>query len=481
MEIDAKEGELCVFFNFGRGIYLNWGKNKEPMSKPYDAIVVGGGPAGVMAAYTLAKYGHSVVLLDKKSHDQIGNKTCGDALDRSSVLMLQQALDLDLPNGNEVSDVLNTMTIATEKGKISLEAPGYTVDRHAFGQRLLKEAERLGAKVIDSAPVRGVIIEDGFVKGVKYKKGNEDHEVLGKVVIDCSGTWAAVRRNLPEGFSEGLKRELPDHHIAASYREIIKLKRDHEFPQEIYLYYDRDIPSPGYIWYFTKGSNRLNVGTGWLKSDNQFIKGSMKQIFKGALHKVYDPDEYEVEVTGGGQIPIRPPFDCLTFNGGMVVGDAGCLVDPTTAEGHGPALMGGYYAGLTVHEAIERGDVSREGLWDYNSLVMGHFGARHAMSYVVLKYLRKIGPKGIEKIIEREFLTEDELTAIFMGKEVTFGVGSILKKLIKIFPHWGLPLVLRKMVNEVIAMRDHYMEYPADPANLSEWRKKRDLILGEEL
>ncbi len=451
------------------------------MSEPFDAIVVGGGPAGVMSAYTLAKYGHKVVLVDKKSHEQIGNKTCGDALDKSSVLMLNQALDLPLPQGDEVSDVLDTMTVATEKGKISLEAPGYTVDRHIFGQRLLHEAEELGVEVIDSAPVRGVIIEDGYVRGVKYKKGSQDHEVRGKVVIDCSGTWAAVRRNLPEGFSEGLQREIPDNHIAASYREIIRLKKDHEFPHEIYLYYDRDIPSPGYIWYFTKGPKRLNVGTGWLKSDNKVIKGSMKQIFKDALHKVYSPEDYEVEVTGGGQIPIRPPFDCLTFNGGMVVGDAGCLVDPTTAEGHGPALMGGYYAGLTVSEALAKGDVSREGLWGYNSLVMGHFGARHAMSYVVLKYLRKIGPKGIETIIARQFLTEEELIAIFMGKEVSFGLGAIIKKMIRIFPHWSLPLVLRKMVDEVIAMRDHYMTYPSNPEDLAKWRERRNEILGEDL
>ncbi len=451
------------------------------MSEQYDAIVVGGGPAGVLSAYTLATYGHSVALLDKKRHDQIGNKTCGDALDTSSVTMLHQALGLELPEGEEVSDVLDTMTIATEEGKLSLEAPGYTVDRHIYGQRLLRECENLGVKVIDSAPVRGVIIEEGFVRGVTYKKEGKDEDIRGKIVIDCSGTWGAVRRNLPDGFSEGLHKELPDNHIAASYREIIELNKEHEFLHEIYLYYDKEIPSPGYIWYFTKGSKRLNVGTGWLKSDTSVIKGSMKKIFKNALHKVYSPDEYKVLVSGGGQIPIRPPFDCLTFNGGMVVGDAGCLVDPTTAEGHGPALMGGYYAGLVASEALETGDVSREGLWGYNRLVIGHFGARHAMSYIFLKYLRKIGQKGIGTVIKRRFFSEEELTSIFLGKELELGVGAVIKKLLRIFPHWGIALTFKKMKEEVIQIRDHYMKYPHDPLELPKWRKERDQLLGEKL
>ncbi len=451
------------------------------MKEMYDAIVVGGGPAGVISAYTLARFGKKVVLLDKKKHDQIGNKTCGDALDYSSVLMLNQAFDLELPHGDEVSDVLDKLTVATELGALSIEAPGYTVDRHVFGQRLLRECEKYGVEVIDSAPVRDVIIENNFVVGVKYKKGGEDNEVRGKVVIDCSGTWAAVRRSLPEGFSEGLVKELPDHHIAASYREIITLEEDHPFPQEIYLYYDRDIPSPGYIWYFTKGKKRLNVGTGWLKSDNSQINGSMKQIFKHAMHKIYDPESYMLDVTGGGQIPIRPPFDCLTFNGGMVVGDAGCMVDPTTAEGHGPALMGGYYAGLIASEALDKGDVSREGLWGYNEMVMAHFGARHAMSYVVLKHLRKLGPKNIGRLINREFLTQEELTKIFMGHELRLSFAAIMKKLIKIFPFYNIPLIMRHMINQVLVIRDHYLSYPSNPDLLPEWRRKRDELLGESL
>ncbi|MHA2092738.1 MAG: NAD(P)/FAD-dependent oxidoreductase, partial [Candidatus Kariarchaeaceae archaeon] len=116
-----------------------------------DVIIVGGGPAGVSCAYTLAKLGKSVVLLDKKKHTQIGNKTCGDALDISSPRILNEAFGLDLPHGDEVSDKVTKMNITTKNKTITLDAPGYTVDRHIYGQRLLKECEELGVTVIDQA------------------------------------------------------------------------------------------------------------------------------------------------------------------------------------------------------------------------------------------------------------------------------------------------------------------------------------------
>ena len=448
----------------------------------YDAIVVGGGPAGVSSAYTLAKLGRSVLLLDKKSHDRIGDKSCGDALDRSSPEVLFKEFGLKLPHGDEVSDELKYMTIATPEGHVKMTAPGYTVDRHIYGQRLLKECENAGVEVIGSAPVRDVIIEDGFVKGVKYMHKGEMIEVRSTVVIDCSGTFAAVRKRLPEGFSEGLNREVPDYHIAASYREIVELKeKDHPYKNEIVLLYKENIPPPGYLWFFTKGPKRLNLGTGWLKSESHLYDKSMKQIYREALDDHYKRDEYEVLKTGGGQIPVRPPFDCLTFNGGMVVGDAGCMVDPTTAEGHGPALVTGYFAGKVASESIDRNDVSREGLWAYNVQVMELYGVRNSMSYVALRYLRKLSPDGLQFIIKRGIITENELKDIYDGEENAISLWSMLGKVIKCFPKYGLLWTLKRMVDDVKEIGTYYEQYPSDPSDLKKWREGRNALLKEEL
>src|SRR5579859_3979029 len=61
-----------------------------PRSAPYDAIVVGAGPAGAHLAYTLARAGRRVALLDKRRFPR--EKVCGGGISRKSIALL----DLDL-------------------------------------------------------------------------------------------------------------------------------------------------------------------------------------------------------------------------------------------------------------------------------------------------------------------------------------------------------------------------------------------------
>ncbi len=448
----------------------------------FEVIVVGGGPAGVSCAYTLAKMGKKVVILDKKKQDQIGNKTCGDALDLESPMILHEALGLDLPKGDEISDKVSKMTVKTESVDITLRAPGYTVDRHIYGQRLLKECIDLGVELISEAPVREIIIENDYLVGVKYRKDGEIRELRARLIADCSGTLGAVRRHLPEGFSDGLYQTIPDHHIAATFREIVKLKDDHPYPEEIVLAYFPSIPPPGYLWFFSKGEKRLNIGTGWLKSENKLLEKPMKQIYREALNDYYKLDEdYEIEVTGGGQIPIRPPYDCLTFNGGVIIGDAACQVDPTTAEGHGPALVCGYYAGKAMVKAIDDDNYTREGLWDYNTDVMAHYGRRNAISYVTLQFLREIEADGMDFILKKKVLTEDEVKSVYDGNDPDTGIIAVIMKVIRCFPRYGLLKNMYKLVSRVKKMGSIYDDYPSNPKDLSTWRSRRNELLGEAL
>ena len=46
----------------------------------YDALVVGAGTAGCLAAKTMAELGLKVCIVEKKPREQVGEKICGDAL-----------------------------------------------------------------------------------------------------------------------------------------------------------------------------------------------------------------------------------------------------------------------------------------------------------------------------------------------------------------------------------------------------------------
>ena len=61
------------------------------MLSPYDALIVGAGPAGCAAAYDLARAGRRVLLLDKRSFPR--HKACACGLTRKTLKALRYAVD----------------------------------------------------------------------------------------------------------------------------------------------------------------------------------------------------------------------------------------------------------------------------------------------------------------------------------------------------------------------------------------------------
>ena len=85
------------------------------MDRETDVLIVGGGPAGVISAYTSAKLGRKVILADAKTYEEIGNKTCGDALDLKAPTFLKDNIGIEMPHGKEVSDIVEYLVIQTER------------------------------------------------------------------------------------------------------------------------------------------------------------------------------------------------------------------------------------------------------------------------------------------------------------------------------------------------------------------------------
>ena len=449
----------------------------------YDVIVVGGGPGGTIAAITLAKAGYSVCLLDKKKKNQIGDKTCGDALDKTTVDLLVQNLGIEEPQGKEVSDIIKRMSIAANdiNIKATLTAPGYVVDRLEFGQRLLKTCEEAGVTIIPQAPVRDIIVENNFLKGVKFHKDGEIKELRAKFTIDASGSYAAIRSRLPENmrFNGTIQKDLHPDMIWPTYREIIELKEErspHPWMNEIVLLYEREIPIPGYFWIFSKGPRRLNVGLGWLKTEKNLPP--LKKALRKEMKKYYEEGDYKIIKSGGGQIPIRPPFDTLVFNGGALVGDAGCLVHPTTAEGHGPALESGYYCANAIIKALQNEDYSYKAIWDYNLKIMHHLGEKHANALLIREFLEKVGSDSLEFLLKKKFLTDEDLDNLVRGIPVQLSFGEKLKRLLKIFPIWAPVFHLIRLLRKAEKVRKHYLTYPEDPRDLEKWIAQRNAITG---
>ncbi len=433
-----------------------------------EVLVVGGGPAGVISALTAAKLGREVILIDAKPYEEIGNKVCGDALNLAPATFLEEKLGLKKPHGDEVADNIENLIFKTSKAEFPIQGDGYVLNRHPYGQRLLKKAEEYGVEVRPETRANKAITDNGAVMGavVQDKKNDETYEILARVTIDCSGRNFKIRQTLPEDEFPLLEKTMEKRDVAVSYREIIKLKEDHPYRDKIYLIYRKEIPEPGYFWVFTKGHKRLNVGIGWFLEPR--LRG-MKEHFWEVLHKYYyPPGSYEVEDKGGYTIPTRYPLTNAVASGFLTAGDAAFHVNPLSAEGHGPALTAGYYAGKAASEAIEVNDVSEKQLWQYNVDIMKHFGLSHTKVQLFTAALRRIKVSGVEFLLKRKILNQEQFTDLHAGKAIGFIDKLIIG--IKSFPRYGILLQLYKILKGSQFFEALFEKYPDNPNDYPAWQ-----------
>ncbi|MHA1910560.1 MAG: geranylgeranyl reductase family protein [Candidatus Kariarchaeaceae archaeon] len=438
----------------------------------YDVIVVGAGPAGAIASRSLAMKGKKVALIDRRPREKIGDKSCGDGLLSWAFDCVSKDISIDLPHGEEVGDDLKWSVVDSDKGMFFLkwETAGYVLNRHPWGQRLLREAEEAGAVLWDNTRAIKALVNSNKVSGIEASTNNETIELTSKLVIDCSGTVAVIRKSLPESMAPIMPKTNNKKLIAYCFREIIELDNPHDFAESIVLRYDSDVVFPGYFWFFSKGKNRLNVGTGFSKY-GAFKDLNVKEVYSYCLNKYFPKGNFKVLDSKGGQVPVSVPLPSMIAEGFICAGDAACNANPATAEGIGPALIAGSYAGTIGAQALDNDDLSVEALWKYNQMIMDAFGKDHAMQQLQIRALLEIGEDGFEFLLKRRILTPDDLAG-------DISLFSALMKVVRIFPRFGLLRKLLQLKGEIKKIREHYDKYPSNPNEIENWHKEMLEILN---
>ena len=450
-----------------------------------DILIVGGGPAGVSAAITAASLGAKTMIFDRKPYSEIGNKVCGDAIGDHSIQFLSEHLNIPPPSGDSLSDPINTVTAALDINKqhLNISAKGCVVDRLAYGQYLLEIAVEKGTLVVPEARILRPIIENDHCVGAEWKCNGTSGKTRAKVVIDASGTIATIRTKLPEEFAPSLSKTQEAKHMAITYREILEFKNkehDHNWRHDLLLYFPQNLPIDGYFWIFSKGEYKINAGIGWAKQDVLHHTGnalSLKDEYQTLIEKFCENMPYDTLAKGGGRVPVRPPLDNAVGSGFIAAGDAACHADPMTAEGHGPALMAGYFAAKHSVDAIKRNDCSLESLWGYNKDVMNEFGAKHGILYVIVQMIKEMGYSNFSKLITKKIITGSDLEQLTDDIESNLSAGYMLKKAIRAFPNFGLLLDVRRASKLAEKVKKHYHSYPQHSQGLDKWIEERNALL----
>ena len=168
--------------------------------KKCDVFIIGGGPAGSIAAIKLAKAGYSVELAEKTTFPRfvIGESLlprCNELLDEAGTLEAVEDADFQFKGGVAFENEDNDLRVVHFKNNMGQKHnSSFQVRREEFDELLLNEAEKLGVHMMMETEVTDYDEVSNVVTMV-HKNGNTE-KFQAKKVIDASGYGRVLPRLL---------------------------------------------------------------------------------------------------------------------------------------------------------------------------------------------------------------------------------------------------------------------------------------------
>lgn len=438
----------------------------------YDLIVVGAGIAGCTTAMKAAEKGVKVLLLDKRSVQEIGNdwtngvekevfNETGIAEPANEELALpHNRYRLESPSGNyiEVNDL-----------------PMYEVNMRPFTKRLLTSAKNAGAEFRERTEVTEPVLENGKITGVVAN----GEEIRAKIVMDASGYDAVIRSKLPAG--SPLPSKADDMIDLTAWRGQLHIEEDgKDVPGILGIPADTTVSRAGWLggysvfsvcWHSNEKVLDMLIGFNSAKSNQTAQQYAMKFLDEHNL-------KGKITYSGGGFIPVRRSLDILVDDNFLIAGDSACMLIPVHSSGVACSLIAGNIAARTIALCIKNNDTTKEALWNYTAGYQRGRGATMAFFDVVRLSFETLTPHDIDRLLGNLMLPGD-MVAGLAAKPPSINIRETLARL-KGLKHPLLVLRYGSYIVTGLKVRRHYMNYPLryDRQNIEQWRTKLEEILA---
>lgn len=317
----------------------------------FDAIVLGGGPAGSAVGRLLSTWGHSVLLLDTPPPS---SRSLAESLPPSTRKLLAQIGVLDaIEREGFVRATGNTVWWASGDRRVepfgaACEEMGYQVQRWSF-DRVLRGCARDAGVDVRNARIRDVRFADDGSAVVAFDEGGRRATAVGRFVLDCSGRAGVLARRF---------RRLEPGYRTCALVGVWSAAAGWDLPDETHTVvetYDE-----GWMWSVPVSPTIRHVGA-MVDRTAPAAGGS------GALERVY-----RAEIAKAGNLgrllegaTLQRAWACdaslysSTQYGGsqfLLIGDAGSFIDPLSSFGVKKALASAWLGAIAVHTSLVHPD-----------------------------------------------------------------------------------------------------------------------------
>ena len=341
-----------------------------------DVVIVGAGPAGLVAARALASSGHDVVVLEE--HDEIGVPVhC------TGLLGVDAFDEMDLPRQAVLTTTHAARFVAADGSSVFIDAErvgAAIVDRARFDQALAGGSRRAGAELRTGARVRAI---DLAADRVVVTGDTDAWRIEARAcVLACGASYR---------FNRALGLGVPRAYVQSAQFEVPFAGPDH-----IEVHLGRSIAPGGFAWVvpFTRDGTLVNrVG---LMSEHaaaaRFGEFTASVRMRSGVSEAWPEPRVKILPLGPVTKTYAPRL--------LAVGDAAGLVKPTTGGGIYYSLVSGHLAADVLSDALADDDLSESRLQAYEQRWRGRLGTEIRIGLAFRTLASRLTDRAIDALVE---------------------------------------------------------------------------------
>jgi digeranylgeranylglycerophospholipid reductase len=426
-----------------------------------DILIVGAGPVGAYLGWKLAEAGCDLQLLEARPLAGLGSHI--EVIHMDQVRFDEH--EIPHPTPPELIHLVPASKVWSVDGKdyFELNYPVYVVNLLAYLQRLHGYLRKAGGKLEENARVEAVLVEDGFLKGVRGTRNGEPFEARARITVDASGIRGAVRTQLPDGFGVENTPVPPEQTFFCA------LELRDELPPGLPTGNNSFLGAPGF-WNRSYGEGAI-LGI--------IAPGSAEAAWEA--HRVWREACYGNPgmLVGKriGSAPYRRLPASLVGNGFAGVGDSVYQNKAFSGEGITSGTTAGKILTEVLIAALDRGEASRNALWDYNVRYFHGQGAKFASVMGFLFPVNNLPRPDVDYLYRHAIIfSAHDQTYLNRNYELDLppdrwaAICTQLETDVKEGKFSSQSLQMMKSLHDFsIRLKAHYLAYPETPAGLPAW------------